>query len=179
MHQRLADDGGVVGRAARGVRVGADPVPDHPGGLRLQPAGVGQLPRALRAATAQERERPLRAVHARAQLELRPHRHQPVPVPPAAAQRPPRQPDPALPDAAQHGRFAEPAQRLRGADRADLLPAAVAQADGPPGDRALRRRHQPGQRATTAAQEDAGPVRSRGLTAAGRLSGGDSNNQRR
>ena len=28
---------------------------------------------------------------------------------------------------------AEPAQRLRGADRGDLLPAAVAQADGPPG----------------------------------------------
>ena len=102
--QRLADVGGAVGCADRGVRPGADPVRDHPGGLRLQPAGGGQLPRALRAAAAEERQRPLRALHAGAQLELRPHRHQPVPVPPAAAQRSPRQPDPALPDAAQHGR---------------------------------------------------------------------------
>ena len=39
----------------------------------------------------------------------------------------------------------EPAQRLRVDDRADLLPAAVAQGDGPPGARALRRRHHPGQ----------------------------------
>ena len=33
--QRLADVGGVLGRADRGVRPGADPVHDHPGGLRL------------------------------------------------------------------------------------------------------------------------------------------------
>ena len=32
--QRLADDRRAVGRAAGGVRPGADPVPDHPGGLR-------------------------------------------------------------------------------------------------------------------------------------------------
>ena len=102
--QRLADVGGVVGRADRGVRPGADPVRDHPGGLRLLPAGDRQLPRALRAAAAEERQRPLRALRAGAQLELRPHRHQPVPVPPAAAQRSPRQPHPPLPDAAQHGR---------------------------------------------------------------------------
>ena len=50
------------------------------------------------------RERPLRAVCAGAQLELRSPGDQPVPVPPAAAQRSPRQPDPSLPDAAQHGR---------------------------------------------------------------------------
>ncbi len=52
------------------------------------------------------------------------------------------------------------------ADRADLLPAAVAQADGPPGARALRRRRHAGQHATAAAREDAGPLRSRGLMAA-------------
>ncbi len=38
----------------------------------------------------------------RAQLELRPHRDQSVPLSPAAAQRSPRQPDPALSDSAQH-----------------------------------------------------------------------------
>ena len=36
------------------LRPGGDPVPDHPGGLRLQPAGERQLPRALRAAAAEE-----------------------------------------------------------------------------------------------------------------------------
>ena len=48
---------------------------------------------------------------------------------------------------------------------ADLLPAAVAQADGPPGAGALRRRHQPGQRATAPAGEDPGPLRRRGVMA--------------
>ncbi len=102
------------GVADRGVRSRADPL--H---LIIQ-AVFGftlletvELPRALRTAAAEARQRPVRAVHARAQLELRPPRDQPVPVPPAAAQRSPRQPDPALPDAAQHGRRAEPAQRLR------------------------------------------------------------------
>ncbi len=94
----------AVGRADRGLRSEPDPVRGHPGDLRLQPAGSGQLPRALRAAAPTERQRSLRALHAGAQLELRPHRHQPVPVSPAAAQRSPRQPDPPLPDAAQHGR---------------------------------------------------------------------------
>ena len=42
---------------------------------------------------------------------------------------------------------AQPAQRLRVDDRADVLPAAVAQGDGPPGARALRRRHHPGEHA--------------------------------
>ena len=106
------------------------------------------------------RERPLRAVRAGAQLELRPHRDQPVPVPPAAAQRSPRQPDPSLPDAAQHGGRTEPAQRIRVDDRADLLPAAVAQGDGPPGARALRRRHHPGERAPADAGQGARPLRS-------------------
>jgi alkane 1-monooxygenase len=83
--QRLADDRRAVGSADRGVRPGGDPVPDHPGGLRHHPARGGQLPRALRPAAAEEAKRPLRALHARAQLELRPHRHQRVAVPPAAA----------------------------------------------------------------------------------------------
>ena len=39
-------------------------------------------------------------------------------------------------------------------DRADLLPAAVAKGDGPPGARALRRRHHPGQPASAPARED-------------------------
>ena len=80
---------------------GADPVRDHPGGVRLLDAGVGQLPRALRSAAAEERGWPLRALHPAAQLELRSPGDQPVPLPPAAAQRPPRQPDASLPDAAR------------------------------------------------------------------------------
>ncbi len=88
--------------------------------------------------------RPLRALHAGAQLELRPRGHQPVPVPPAAAQRSPRQPDPAVSDAAQHGRRAQPAERVRVDDLAHLLPAAVAQGDGPSGAGPLRRRHHQG-----------------------------------
>ena len=115
--QRLGDVGGVLRRTDRGVRPGADPVHGHLGGVRVHAAGDGQLPRALRPAAAEDRKRSLRAVRAGAQLELRPHRDQPVPVPPAAAQRSPRQPDAALPDAAQHGGRTEPAQRLRVDDR--------------------------------------------------------------
>ena len=90
-------------------------------------------------AAGQDGQRPLRAVRAPAQLELRSHRDQPVPLSPAAPQRSPRQPDAPLSDAAQHGRRAEPAQRLRLDDRAGVLPAPVAQGDGPPRARALRR----------------------------------------
>ena len=92
------------------------------GGLRLRDPGVGQLPRALRAAAAEELQRPIRALHPAAQLELRSSGDQPVPLPPAAAQRSPRQPDAALPDAAQHGRRAGAAQRLRHADRLTYFP---------------------------------------------------------
>ena len=103
--QRLGDVGGALRRADRGVRRRRSfPFVVISGGVRLRAAGDRQLPGALRAAAAEDGQRPLRALRAGAQLELRPHRHQPVPLPPAAAQRSPRQPDPALPDAAQHGR---------------------------------------------------------------------------
>ncbi len=157
--QRMGDVGGALRRADRGVRPRAHPVRRDLRGVRLHAAGDRQLPGALRAAATEDRQRPLRAVHAGAQLELRPHRDQPVPVPPAAAQRPPRQPDAALPDAAQHGRCAEPAERLRVDDRADVLPAAVAQGDGPPGARPLRRRHHPGEHPSAGARQGARRVR--------------------
>ncbi len=48
-------------------------------------------------------------------------------------------PTPSVPNAAQHGRRSQPAQRVRVDDLAHLLPAAVAQSDGPPCARALRR----------------------------------------
>ena len=94
-----------------------------------------------------------------AQLELRPRGHQPVPVPPAAAQRSSRQPDSPLSDAAQPGRLAQPAERVCVDDLADVLSAAVAQADGPSGARALRRRHHQGQPAAAPAREAAGRLR--------------------
>lgn len=68
-------------------------------------------------------------------------------------------------------------QTLRSIDGAPNLPSgyatligltyfpAVAQVDGPPGARALRRRHHPGQRPAAAAREDAGPLRSRTVSA--------------
>ena len=57
-------------------------------------------------------------VDAAAQLEQQPPDHEPVPVPPAAAQRPPREPDPALPGAAALRGVAAAAGRLRGDDPA-------------------------------------------------------------
>lgn len=60
--QRLGDVGGAVRHADRDLRCGAHPVRRHLGGLRLHAAGDGQLPRALRAAAAEDRERPLRAL---------------------------------------------------------------------------------------------------------------------
>lgn len=79
-----------------------------------------------------------------AQLELRPHRHQPVPLPPAATQRSPRQPHSPLSDTAEHGGCAQPAQWVCIDDLADLLPAVVAQGNGSPGAGALRRRYHSG-----------------------------------
>ncbi len=85
------------------LRTRSDPLPDHPGGVRLLDARVGQLPRALRTAAAEERERPLRALHPAAQLNsdhwwtnlflyhLQRHSDHHA------------NPNPALPDAAQHG----------------------------------------------------------------------------
>ena len=50
-------------------------------------------------------------------------------------------------------------------DRADLLPAAVAEGDGPPCARALRRRHHPGQPGSPPAREDSREVWSCGVSA--------------
>ena len=52
--QRLGDVGGVLRHPDRGLRRGADSVHRHLGGVRLHPAGDGQLPRALRAAAAED-----------------------------------------------------------------------------------------------------------------------------
>ena len=48
---------------------------------------------------------------------------------------------------------------------ADLRACRVAQGDGSPGARALRRRHHPGQPASAGARQDAGPLRSSGMSA--------------
>ena len=78
-------------------------------------------------------------------LELQQHRHQRAALPPAAAQRPPRQPDPALPDAAGLRGVPGAADRVRRDDRARARARRVATGDGPAGAGALRRRHEPGQ----------------------------------
>ena len=107
--------------------------------IRRVAAGVGELPRALRSAAAEDGIRTLRTMRASAQLELRPHCHQRLPLPSAAAQRPSRQSRAALPDTAQYGRRPQSAQRIRQPDQPDLLPPGVAKTDGPPRDRALSR----------------------------------------
>ena len=58
-----------------------------------------------------------------AQLEQRSSRDQHLPLPPAAAQRPSRQPDPPLPDAAQHGRRPNLPAGYATHDRPRLRPA--------------------------------------------------------
>ena len=146
--QRLADVGGAVGRADRGVRPGADPVHDHPGGLRLQPAGDRELPRALRAAAAEEptaaatsaarREHSWNSDHIVTNVFLyHLQRHSDHHANPTRRYQTLRSMDgaPNLPSG--YARMIA----------ADLLPAAVAQGDGSPGACALRRRHHPGQRA--------------------------------
>ena len=69
-------------------------------------------------------------------LELQQHRDQRAALPPAAAQRPPRQPDPALPDAARLRGVAGAADRVRRDDRARARAAGLAPGDGPAGARA-------------------------------------------
>ena len=101
--QCVDDDRGAVGRDDRLARHRHCAVP-RPAGRRrfLAPRGR-QLHGALRHAPAEGRRRraaALRAGAAQPQLELQQHRHQRAALPPAAPQRPPRQPDPALPGAA-------------------------------------------------------------------------------
>ncbi len=142
--------------------VGVAAVPAHPGGLRVQPAGGRELSRALRPRPRATAQRPLGAGHAKAQLEQQPRRHEPVPVPAAAAQRPSREPDPPLPGAAPLRGVAAAAQRVRHHDRAVLLPAAVAPRDGSPGARALRRRRDQGQHPPAQACRDRRPLQRAG-----------------
>ena len=97
-----------------------------------------------------ERKQRYERVDPDAQLELQQHRDQRAALPPAAAQRPPRQPDPALPVAARLRGVAGAADRVRRDDRARDRARRLAPGDGPAGARALRRRPEPGQPAARA-----------------------------
>ena len=92
---------------------------EHYGMLR-QKVGVGERQR-------YERVDPV------ALVELQQHRHQRAALPPAAAQRPPRQPDPALPGAARLRGVAGAADRVRRDDRAGDRARRLAPGDGPAG----------------------------------------------
>ena len=92
---------------------------EHYGMLR-QKVGTGRAP-ALRAGRPQP------------QLELQQRRDQRAALPPAAAQRPPRQPDPSLPVAAGLRGVAGAADRVRRHDRARHRARRVAPGDGPAG----------------------------------------------
>ena len=119
--QRLADVGGAVGRADRLARRRHRAVPRAPGRRRLLAARGRQLHGALRDAAPEGRRRRAAALRARrplALVELQQHRDQRAALPPAAAQRPPRQPDPALPGAARLRGVAGAADRVRRDDRA-------------------------------------------------------------
>ncbi len=162
--QRLADVGRAVGRDDRLAGPRHRAVPAVAGRGRVLAAGGRQLHGALRDAPAARRQggaAALRAGQPEPQLELEQHRHQRAAVPPAAAQRPPRQPHPALPDAARLRGVAEPAHRLRRDDRAGDRARALAPGDGPAGAGALRRRHHPRQHPPAQAAPGAGGLRRR------------------
>ena len=148
----------LFARAGDRLRPGRPALPAAPGGARLLAARGRQLPRALRPAAPEARGRPLRALPSRAQLEQQQRRLQRPALPPAAPQRPPRQPDPALPGAAPRRRGAAAAHRLRRDDRARLGPAALAAGDGPAPGRALRRRPQPRQHPAAASASASSPA---------------------
>ena len=119
--QRLADVGRAVGRDGRLARHRRAAVPRDPGGRRLLAARGRQLHGALRDAPAEGRRRGARALRAgrpQPQLELQQHRDQRAALPPAAPQRPPRQPHPALPGAARLRGEPGAADRVRRDDRA-------------------------------------------------------------
>ena len=100
--------------------VGDPALPRHPGRRRLLAARGRQLHGALRDAAPEGRRRrapALRAGRPLALVELQQHRDQRAALPPAAAQRPPRQPDPALPDPARLRGVTGAADRVRRDDR--------------------------------------------------------------
>ena len=108
------------------------------------------------------RRRALRALPARAQLELEQHRLEPVPLPPAAPLRSPREPDPALPGAAPLRGPARAALGLCRDDPARLCPAALAPRDGSARGRALRRRRRAREHPSARARADPRAVRGAG-----------------
>ncbi len=146
--QRVADVGGAVGCAHRVARRRHHAVPGDPGGRGPVVARGRQLHGALRHAPAAGRRRgagALRTGRPVALVELQQHRHQRAALPPPAAQRPPRQPDPALPVAARLRGEPRAADGLCRDDPPRPRPAGVATGHGRAGGRPLRRRHQPGQ----------------------------------
>ncbi len=126
----------------RGLRRRDRAVPGDPGGRRLLPARGRQLHGALRDAAAEGRRRRARALRAGrpfALVELQQHRDQRAALPPAAPQRPPREPDPALPVVARLRGEPGAADRVRRDDRARDRPGSLAAGDGSEGARPLRR----------------------------------------
>ena len=133
-----------------------------PGHRRLLAARGRQLHGALRDAAPEGRRRRAPALRARRpqpQLELQQHRDQRAALPPAAAQRPPRQPDPALPDAAGLRGVPGAADGVRRDDRARHRPGRLATGDGPPRRGPLRRRRHAGQHQPAQARQDHRQVR--------------------
>ena len=148
--------------------VGILPVPRDPGADRPHAARGGELPRALRHAAADRRgarQGALRAGRPQPQLELQQPRHERAALPPAAAQRPPCEPDPAVPGAARLQGVARPADRLRGDDPARARAGGLAPDHGPPCPRAHGRRHPPCEHRPPASRARAGAVRRRLPTA--------------
>ena len=155
--QRLADDRRPLGRARRLARGRRRAVPPAPGRRRLLVARGRQLHGALRDAAAEGRHRRPPALRARrpvALVELQQHRDQRAALPPAAAQRPPREPDQALPGAARLRGVAGAADGVRRDDRPRDRAAGVAPRDGPAGARPLRRRPHPRQHRARQARQD-------------------------
>src|SRR5882757_5891357 len=99
----MGDVARALGCADRPAGLDRAALPAGPGrGPLLDPRGR-QLHGALRHAAPEGRATgpsPLRALPALALLELEQDRHERAALPPAAAQRPPRQPDSPLPDPA-------------------------------------------------------------------------------
>src|SRR5438093_3640928 len=157
--QRVADERRPVRRADRRVRRRDRSLAGRPGGRRVLAAGGRQLPRALRPAAPDARGRPLRAHPSGALVELQQRGVQRAALPPAAPQRPPRQPDAPLPGPAALRRGAAAADRLRGDDRARLDPAALAARDGRAAARPLRRRRRAREHPPPRAREGGSPPR--------------------